>query len=287
MSDEPTLTPDPPAAAGATTTASEVPASAGSGPALPGLPAVKSYSKHLVLVYVCLGLILAGAIAAFAVLVVKPNVETKTVWSTWKPQDAGTAAMTKEIADHVAPRYRLKERGPQLVAVLSDGPTVTSGTSKVQIKAVAVRRAPQSNEGIRIVGAEKSRFYTLCGLGNNCSIEGGTPSATRGRLVRREALETALYTFKYVPAVDSVLAFMPPPPGETTTSVIFLEKSAFKEQLDQPLNKTLVLATPPLPDAEDLAEAATIDKLTLKSIFSYELTALPTGGAAIVLDPAS
>jgi hypothetical protein len=150
-----------------------------------------------------------------------------------------------------------------------------------------VRRAPQSNEGIRVVGADKSRFYTLCGLGTNCSIEGGTPSATRGRLVRREALETALYTFKYVPSVDSVLAFMPPPPGETSTSVLYLEKSAFKDQLDEPLNKTLTLPTPPLPDAEDLAEAATIDKLTLKSIFSYELTALPTGGAAIVLDPAS
>jgi len=258
------------------------------GPVLPGLPAIKGYSKQMTLVYLGLALVLVGAIVGFAALVVKPSVETKTVWSAWKPQSASTTAMTKEIADHVAPRYRLKERGPQLVAVLSDGPTVTSGTSKVQVKAVAVRKVPQSNTGIRIVGADKTRFYTLCGLGTNCSIEGGTPSATRGRLVRREALETALYTFKYVPAVDSVVAFMPPPPGETNTpNVLFFEKSALKDQLDQPLSKTLTLSTPPLPSSEDLGEAATIDKLTLKNIFSYELTALPTGGAAIVLDPAT
>ena len=285
MSDEQTVTPETSPFGANAASAESAPATP--APVLPGLPEVKGYSKHLAFVYTALALVLTGAIAGFVVLVVKPSVETKTVWSNWEPQEAGVTAMTKEIADHVAPRYRLKERGPQLVAVLSDGPIVLTGKSKVQIKAVAIRQAPQSNAGIRVVGAEKSRFYTLCGLGTNCSIEGGTPSATRGRLVRREALETALYTFKYVPSVDSVVAFMPPPPGETTTPVLFFEKSAFKEQLDQPLNKTLALQTPPLPDAEDLAEAATIDKLTLKSIFSYELTALPTGGAAIVLDPAS
>jgi hypothetical protein len=147
---------------------------------------------------------------------------------------------------------------------------------------------PQSNAGIQVIDdTSKTRMYTLCGLGKNCSIEGGTPSATRGRLVRREALEAALYTFKFVPAVDSIIAFMPPAPGATTTSVLFLEKSALSEQLKQPLSRTLPLATPPLPDAEDLQEAATIDKLTLKRIFSYELTALQTGGAALILDPST
>jgi len=156
------------------------------------------------------------------------------------------------------------------------------------VKAIAIRKVPQSNAGIRIIeDTTKTRLYTLCGLGKNCSIDSGTPSATRGRLTRREALETALYTFKFVPSIDSVIAFMPPAPGATTSSVLFLEKSALQEQLKQPLNKTLPLATPPLPTAEDLAEAGTIDKLTLKNMFSYELTALQTGGAAIVLDPAA
>jgi hypothetical protein len=69
--------------------------------------------------------------------------------------------------------------------------------------------------------------------------------------------------------------------------VLFLEKGDVKQQLSQPLNKTLPLRTPPLPNDEDLAEAATIDKLTLKNLFTYELQALQTGGAAMVLDPAA
>ena len=33
-------------------------------------------------------------------------------------------------------------------------------------------------------------MYTLCGLGARCAIATGTPSVSRGRLIRREALET-------------------------------------------------------------------------------------------------
>ncbi|MEA2386699.1 MAG: hypothetical protein QOJ22_873 [Thermoleophilaceae bacterium] len=248
----------------------------------------KTYGIRFVGIYAVLGLVCAGALTAFVVLVLKPGQEPAAAWSSWRPGSGSTATRTKDIADHVAARYRLSEGGSQLVAVLPSGPSVTSGTSTIPIKAIAIRRAPQSNAGIRIIqDTSKSRIYTLCGLGKNCSIETGTPSATRGRLVRREALEMALYTFKFVPAVESIIAFMPPPPGETTTSVLLLEKGDLKEQLDMPLAKTLSLATPPLPDAEDLGEAATIDRLTSKKVFSYELQALQTGGAALVLDPVS
>jgi hypothetical protein len=246
------------------------------------------YRGRFAAVYTMLGIVLVAAIVGLVALVIRPGQVTGPAWSAWKPKGGNVTSMTKQIADRVASRYRLSEGGGQLVAVIPSGPNITSGSTVVPLKALAIRRAPQSNTGIRIIDdTSKTRMFTLCGLGKNCSIESGTPSATRGRLVRREALEAALYTFKFVPAVDSVIAFMPPAPGATTTSVLFLEKSALKDQLSQPLSKTLPLATPPLPEAEDLAEAATIDKLTLTNIFSYELTALQTGGAALILDPAS
>jgi len=48
-----------------------------------------------------------------------------------------------------------------------------------------------------------------------------------------------------------------------------------------------IVACSPLPSAADTGEQATIDKLTLPHMFSYELTALQTGGAALILDPIS
>jgi hypothetical protein len=247
----------------------------------------KRYQGHFLVVYAVLGAILLGAAAAFVVLVIKPGHKAAAPWSTWKPTAGSVSKMTSEIANHVSHEYKLNSKGAQLVAVVPSKPTVTSGTTNISIKAIAIRKAPQSNAGIEVLNSNKSEMYTFCGLGDHCSIASGTPSSERGRLVRREALEVALYTFKFVPSVDSVIAFMPPAPGASTSSLLFLRKENYKDQLSHPLGQTLKLKAPPLPTQADNLEAGTIDQLTLSSIFSYELTALQTGGAALVLDPAT
>jgi hypothetical protein len=249
-------------------------------------PQPKRYTSRFVVAYVGLGVALAAAITGLIVLVIRPGHHAPPPWSSWKPPSGSTSAMTKAVADHVSHQYHLDQSGSQLLAVVPSKATVTSGTSTIQIKAVAVRKAPQSNTGIAVLDASKTEIYQLCGLGTNCSIAKGQATATRGRLVRREALELALYTFKFVPAVDSVAAFMPPPPGQTANTMLYLQKSDLQEQLREPLSKTLVLPKPPLPASPDKAEAPTIDKLTLPHLFTYSLTALQGGGAALILDPA-
>lgn len=245
------------------------------------------YTGRFAAVYTVLGLVMVGAVVGLIVLVIQPGQAASQPWSTWKPKSGNVGSMTKQIADRVAPRYRMGEDGGQLVAIIPDAPTITNGANKIPLNAIAIRKVPLSNAGLRVLDTLKTRVYILCGLGANCSIDGGTGSLTRGRLTRREALETALYTFKFVPSVDQIITFMPPAPGSTTANVLFLEKSALGEQLKQPLSKTLPLATPPLPDAENLKEAATIDKLTLKNLFTYQLTGLQNGGAALILDPST
>jgi len=243
----------------------------------------KRYQGHFVAVYSVLGAILVGAAVAFVVLVVKPGHKAPAAWSTWRPAAGSVTKMTSEIANHVSHEYKLNSRGAQLVAVVPSKPTVTSGTTNISIKAIAIRKAPN----YELFNSNKSEMYTFCGLGDHCSIASGTPTSQRGRLVRREAVEVALYTFKFVPSVDSVIAFMPPAPGASTSSLLFLRKDNYKQELSHPLGQTLKLKQPPLPTQPDDSEATTIDQLTLSSIFSYQLTALQTGGAALVLDPAT
>jgi len=253
----------------------------------PSKKGVKSYTYRFAVVYVVLGMILAAALVALVVLVIKPGHKASPPWSAWKPASGSTASMTKQISDHVAHEYKLNAKGTQLLAVIPSNLKVTSGTNDVAIKAIAVRQAPQSNTGIQILDSAGSWQYQLCGLGTNCSIAGGTPTKIRGRLVRREALEMALYTFKFVPAVKSVVAFMPPPPGQAANTLVFLQKNDLKDQLSKPLSTTLRRATPPLPNNPDASEALTIDRLTLPETYTYQLTALQGGGAALILDPSS
>src|SRR4051812_4741567 len=128
---------------------------------LPTMEAPGRYTARFAVVYTVLGIILAGAITGLVVLVIRPGYHPGPSWSTWKPATGNTANVTKEIAAYVSHRYRLTENGGQLVAVIESAPQVTSGTQNISIKAVAVRKAPQSNTGIAIYGADKMRDVTL------------------------------------------------------------------------------------------------------------------------------
>jgi hypothetical protein len=283
----PVVAPAPPPV-GDTAPAPETPATKAPPNELPLAAPPQRFTGRFAALYATLGVIGAAAITGLIVLVIKPGHQSGPAWSSWKPPSGNTQKVTSAIADHVAHRYRLTENGGQLVAVVATKAQVTSGTTNIAINAVAVRKAPQSNAGIGIYyDTSKMENYTLCGLGDHSSIATGQATQTRGRLVRREALELALYTFKFEPSITSIAAFMPPPPGQTSTSILYLRKDDLKDQLHQPLSKTLPLETPPLPSASDNTERATIDKLTLPHMFTYELTALQTGGAALILDPVS
>ena len=249
----------------------------------------KRYTGRIVLVYVILLAVLGGAIAAVVITETRggsvgSSSSSSKGWSDWKPKNGTPAAMTKEIADHIGSQYKLNKKGQQLVAIVSEAPLVTSGTHKVSISNIAIRTTP-NGKAIKIVPSTHIWTDEFCGLGSQCSISAGQPSVARGRLVRREALEVALYTFKYVPSIDSVVAFMPPPPGQSQSTLLFLQKDNLKKQLDQPLSTTLPLDKPPLPSDPNPKEQATIDKLTLPAVYSYHLQQLQDASALLVLDP--
>src|SRR5205823_2550110 len=74
---------------------------------------------------------------------------------------------------------------------------------------VAVRTNPSSS-AVSLLGGN-TIAYNLCGIGGkNCAIGVGTPSTNRLLLLRREALELALYTFKYISSANNVVAILPP-----------------------------------------------------------------------------
>jgi hypothetical protein len=257
---------------------------------LPLRKAAGRYKARFAVLYTALGVILVGAVAGFVVVAFRPSSGSPAGWSAWRPSPGSTSRMASEIADHVAHEYHLNKGGTQLVAVVSEPPEVTSGTHKIAISNIAVRTAQASKAkgtGIQVIPSSGAWVDQFCGLSPSCSISSGHATIIRGRLVRREALEVALYTFKFVPGISSVVAFMPPPPGANASTVLYLQKANFAKQLAQPLSKTLPLATPPLPSSPDAEEAQTIDRLTLPAIYHYSLQQLQDASALLVLNPFS
>jgi hypothetical protein len=246
------------------------------------------FGGRFLIFYVLLGAVLAAAVTGLVLVALQPGPPKAPKWSTWKPQSGNTQKVTQEIADHIATRYKLTTKGDQLVAIVPGKPEVTHNTSISPVAKVGILSSPTATQCCsRVIDTGTAVQEQFCGLGSSCSISRGTPTAARERLLRREALELALYTFKYAPTVQSVIAYMPPPPGQAPSTLLFLERSNLAHELRRPLSETLPLAEPPLPSQPDPKEAATIDKLTLPVEYGFQYQAYTPTSSAIILTPQS
>jgi hypothetical protein len=248
------------------------------------------YRNRFGLAYVCLSAVVGVAAGAFILLLGKTDA-VGTTWSSWQP-DGSSGDRVDQITAHVASRYRLPS-GRQLVAVFAGPPRLQN----VDISRIAVRKpVVLSQNDIDVLSASRSLVYVFCGLGTSCSIPEGAVSQERARLLRHEALELALYTFKYVDEVDSIVTFLPPrPPTKdkqgkqqpgASNGALFFRRNDLKPLLARPLGSTLPRATTPLTSTATTPVPATVDRLTLPRLYRYDLEQGQDGAAILVLDPA-
>jgi hypothetical protein len=248
------------------------------------------YRSRFVFVYAALAVIAGLAIVALAILVTRPDAAPAPRWSTWQPTGSDSAK-AKQIADRVSRLYR-QPNGQQMTTALVGPPTVSAASTAggdIPVRAIAVR--PDTSTGkkeasdIDIVNAQSSLMFLLCGLGPSCSIIGGKPSVARHALLRREALEMALYTFKYVPGVDSISVFLPPAKGGVAKPTsVFVRKGDLKAELSQPLTKTVGAKTPTVGKMTK-SELARVNRITSPRVYSYEYQQAQDGSAVLVYDP--
>jgi hypothetical protein len=245
----------------------------------------RSYTRRFAIAYTVLGVVLVGAAIGLAASLLSTREPSGgSAWSTWRPSSSSRFDEAAEIAAHIAPMYRVAPGGAQLVSVKATKPEVQN----ISVEEVVLK--PSANADYQPYSTTDSVVYQLCGLGSRCAIKSGTPSQERARLLRREALELALYTFKYVDGVGSVIALIPPPADDPNTNwALFFQKKDFEAQLSQPLGHTL--PTPPagkrlVPQSVvDNQDERTVEKLTRPYWFTSSFTQAQDGNAILVLDP--
>jgi hypothetical protein len=249
-----------------------------------------TYRRRFMIIFAVLALVAGAGVGALIVLLAQPESGPAPVWSAWEPKGSETARV-RQIADHVSTRYRFPE-GDQLVVAIAGPPTVTAGgdpANPIPVRAIAVRpdtsRGEAEEDDIEIVDASKSMQYQLCGLGDGCSIAEGEASTARHMLLRRQALELALYTFKYVDGIESVTIFLPPPPGgEAQASAVFLRKGDVRDQLSRPLSRTLAPGAPSIGQIP-ARELQTLNGVTGSRLYNFQYTQAQDLSAVLVLDP--
>jgi hypothetical protein len=232
--------------------------------------------SRFVIAYLLLGAAVGGGLGAFFVLLQRPGPKPLPPWSVWKPASASIGSTAQAIASHIGDSYRLPD-GRRLTRIVLDSPNQAAGN----VEAIALARGANS---VTLYDPSQTVLYTLCGSAKNCTLTG--PSIARRDVLRREALELALYTFKYAKVAD-VAVFFPPVQGDkTSTSVLFFPREDFARQLSRPLKVTLPHALPPTRGRIDPREVQTIDELTGGHRFHFAIQTIQNR-RVLVLEPAA
>jgi hypothetical protein len=214
--------------------------------------------------YLLLGAAVGAGLGTFIVLVRRPEPPPPPAWSSWRPGASSLSSQLLEIADHVGRAYRLPS-GDQLTAVKVGG-----SQGGQNLRGIAVLNKGQPQKVDQLYDKKQTATYILCGATRNCVIPEGTPSQSRGTVLRREALELALYTLEYARPIDNVLVFFPPGPGEKSlSSTLFFHRDDLSSHLKHPLRATLPQASPPLPGKIAPQEEKTVNDLTGTERYRY------------------
>jgi hypothetical protein len=220
----------------------------------------------------------AAAIVGIAVLIIAPSTATPPpAWSPWKPTEKGVPGAA-QIAEHVGSAYR--DGGEQLVRIEANDMSF-----KGIPLTVALRHGPDQGGDIQ-VHDDKGVLYQMCGLGPNCSIDHGKPSTARGFLLRREALELALYSFRYLD-VKQVVVLIPPRPGRVQTIAQYFRRPQLAPELERPLTSSLLPRTPSVSTVTASPDAGLVQRATNASYLFTLMGSSFNDKGFLVLDPYS
>jgi hypothetical protein len=265
--------------------------------ALPAAPASRTerarrsvYRGRFAIFYLLLAGIAGAAVGTAVVLVGRGSPAPAQPWSEWQPEGSAERR-TAQIADRISVAYRLPNGDPLASALAGPPSAPTADGTLVRMRAILVRpqtaRGQQEANDNEAFDARESMMYLLCGgTGTACSIpaERGTPEFYG--LVRRQALELALYTFKYVAGVESVVVLLPNRQGQEVATAIFLERSDVRNELSQPLAWTLSAPVTPDVGAIPVEELRAINRITRPRVYAYQYDSAADGSPIMVLTPA-
>jgi hypothetical protein len=245
------------------------------------------------------GVAVAAGVAFFLALGASPpddSLAPADHWSSWYPPSSDIVTGAEAIADHVQTEYKRND-GKQLVSA-HGGPlyVMNAGT----LIPFAVKLLPDDGT-IRDLGSD-GVFFTMTGTGQGGKIVGEKASVARHRLLRREALELALYSFRYVDHITMFVALLPPTDPKASAKAkkgkaakvmakadpqlqaVFFRPGDLKRELQSPLARTLKPETKVEPKMLTPAESKRIDKLTKSNLFVARFQPQPDGQLYLVLD---
>ena len=241
------------------------------------------HARRFAIAYALLALALAGA-AAMLYAAFQVEAEESRQWSTWQPSSEEGEARLHEIANHVAARY--SDGAQQLPFQAVPGPPqarVRSGPN-AEAEEIPLDVAAVSGRNADVVRLNTAVSYGICGRGVNCALNADAVQREFG-ITLNGVLELALYTFKYLPEIESALFFLPPVPAPAeeaggdgfVDTAVFIQREHLEAELEKPLG-----ATPLLTSGEI---GTSVRRLVRPHLYEFSYDATAQGTSLLRLTP--
>jgi hypothetical protein len=221
--------------------------------------------------------VVAGFLAVLGLFAYLVQNGTSNRWSSYKPQGSDVFVKAQATADHVSPNYKYNG---QPIAVVQAQPLLYQDAT---VDGIGITRLPFRKVGSTIKQFEPAGStiaYVMCGTADKCGLS-QVGSQETVPLLRREALELALYTFKYSKGVDSIVSLLPPE-GQTNGAVYF-KRSSLADELSKPLEDTLPQHRVLSYGGMSEVERARVLRLTADHLYNSRFVQGPNGRTLLVL----
>ena len=203
-------------------------------------------------------------------------------WSSWKPGTSRMLPGAEDIAAHVGREYK-QDSGDQLTTISSNDMHLDGGPLRIAVR-------PKDGELQVLNGA--GVIYALSGLGADAATVTGRVRKNNERLMMREGVELALYSFRYLDDITMVTIMLPQrsgaaeasTDGQQTVRTLFFRPGDLLDKLQVPLSKTLS-PEPPQPKSLTKDDALKIDSLALRNLFLAQIQPLESQQNYLVLAP--
>jgi hypothetical protein len=239
--------------------------------------------------YAVVVLMVGAALVALAVMARGNDSTSSSAVVGGVPVTEDGFQRAREIATEVARQYR-GANGEQIVAVTAQ-PGEVSGLPLQYIAMRHGRNRPLTEGDVTVIEPGETALFNFCGLGGeqNCSLP-GQPTPERLMLLRREAVELSIHTFRFLPEIQTVVSLFPPVQREgqpPQTFAVYFQRRHLQSALEQPFSKILP-ERPPFSEGDITpGEAETINRLTETRLFTSSFEQLQTQGVILNLSPPS
>ena len=246
------------------------------------MPGRKTY-RFRVAAFVTILVVTAAAAGAGLVFALRAHAATAHVDRSefageWTPTARSSAGRMRQIASFVRARYRMPGSTDRLADVTFRQPRLVGQPVKAFV-IVHVATGQQVQFDPR-----QAAVFSECGSAADCSIPGA--STLVGELAQREALETALRSFRADDSVQLVLVQMPVSLPQLGRIVVYFVRADLSRALERPLRATLPLNPPPTSDYTNPLEKKALATLVVNFAFNQQTREMDHQHAFVLL-PAS